>query len=267
MLECPVCSNAAPWPLANFSGLPMVPCRYTGTRAQALAAARGTLDLCLCAGCGHMYNRAFEPDRMAYDPADDSDLGFSARFRCYRSGLVRRLVDDHGLRGKSIIEIGCGHADVLAELCRTGANRGFGYEPSRPGRAFSSGDGQVTVIPEPLVSSRAEPADFVCAQHVLEHLPHVGAALREARSALKETGAVYFEVPNGATRLKRRLVWDVAYEHVSYFFPTSLQRALNDAGFTVSRLQTAFGEQYLQAEGTPREPPHSGPPTESLRLA
>ncbi|MFO1080739.1 MAG: class I SAM-dependent methyltransferase [Reyranellaceae bacterium] len=267
MLECPVCSNTASWPLVTLADLPMVPCRYTDTRSQALAAERGTLALCLCAGCGHVYNQSFEPDRMHYDPAYDSDLGFSARFRDYRARLVRRLVDAHGLREKSIIEIGCGHGDFLSELCRAGANRGVGYEPSQPGRDFAAGEGHVTVLPEPLVAARAEPADFVCAQHVLEHLPDVVATLREARGVLKDNGAVYFEVPNGAARLRRRFVWDIAYEHVSYFSPTSLAHALSDAGLAVSRLGTAFGDQYLQAEGGPARSSPSKHPSEALRVA
>jgi hypothetical protein len=85
-------------------------------------------------------------------------------------------------------------------------------------------------------------------QHVLEHLWELRGTLRDARAILKHDGAGYFEVPNGLATFSGHAVWDLTYEHVSYFSPLSFKEALSRSRFAVSRLATSFGEQYLQAQ-------------------
>ena len=92
------------------------------------------------------------------------------------------------------------------------------------------------------------PVDFICSLHVLEHLHELRDTLLNARTILKPAGGGYFEVPNGRTVFRERHVWDLTYEHFSYFTPQSLHRALTDAAFSVSKIDSSFGGQYLYAE-------------------
>ena len=59
----------------------------------------------------------------------ESSQAFSPRFIEYAKELAIRLIDRHGLRGKDIVEIGCGAGDFLALICALGGSRGVGIDP------------------------------------------------------------------------------------------------------------------------------------------
>ena len=89
----------------------------------------------------------------------------------YAQSLVERLVREHDLRGKYIVEIGCGGGELLAMLCERGGNRGVGFDPSQEPVELGGGAGSIRIVPD-VYSERYldEHVDFVCCRHVLEHL-------------------------------------------------------------------------------------------------
>ena len=112
----------------------------------------------------------------------------------------------------------------------------------------------MTICATKFSSASQKPVDLVCSQHVLEHLEELGLALRDARACLKHGGIGYFQVPNGLAIFRDLNIWDLIYDHVSYFSPASFQRALLEAGFSVLRLETSFVGQYLDADVIAGEP-------------
>jgi len=221
---------------------------FAEARSEALLAECGTIDLVLCPNCTHIYNRAFESERVKYAPGYENSLGFSPRYLEYLRATVERLVCTHKLQGKLIVEIGCGSANLLSLLCGRGGNYGIGYDPSQASRFFRIGDGSIEIRSQSFNAMDLSPSDFVCSKHVLEHLEELQWTLRQAQCILRKGGAGYFEVPNGLAIFRDYRIWDLTYEHVSYFSPLSLQRALSDAGFSVVRVESSFGGQYLYAE-------------------
>jgi SAM-dependent methyltransferase len=253
MLSCPVCSEPAPSPLSTITEMPLIGCQFAESRANALGAARGTLEPSWCEACGHIYNRAFEPERIDYAYGYDNALEFSPRHRAHSNATVDRLVRRYALEHKSVVEIGCGAGEFLSLLCAKGGNHGVGYDPTQPARVTRVGDGSVTILSETFSPASQKSVDLVCSQHVLEHLAELGLTLHQAQGVLKRGGIGYFQVPNGLTIFRDLDIWDLTYEHVSYFSPASLRRALSDARFSVLRLETSFGGQYLDAEATAGE--------------
>jgi SAM-dependent methyltransferase len=248
MLSCPVCSESASLPLGTIREMPLIGCQFAESRADALRAARGTLDLTLCNACGHIYNRAFEPERIRYVSGYENALGFSPRHRAQLNATIERLICSYALHQKSVVEIGCGSADFLSLLCAKGGNHGVGYDPTQQSRVIRAGDGSVTILAETFSVANEKSVDLVSSQQVLEHLADLGSTLHQARAVLKHGGIGYFQVPNGLTIFRDLDIWDLTYEHVSYFSPASLRRALLEAGFSVVRLETSFGGQYLDVE-------------------
>jgi hypothetical protein len=61
---------------------------------------------------------------------------------------------------------------------------------------------------------------------------------------------VFIEVPNVLYTLRDLGIWDLIYEHCSYFSAPSLARLCEDAGLRVERMAPAFGDQFLCAEAT-----------------
>ena len=89
-------------------------------------------------------------------------------------------------------------------------------------------------------------------QHVLEHLESPVAALAAQRAAVTEqSGTVYSEVPNGQLMIEQCALWDLIYEHLSYFVPTSLDLAQRRSGLDVTKMDADFGNQFLWCEAVP----------------
>jgi SAM-dependent methyltransferase len=193
---------------------------------------------------------------MQYTGAYENSLQFSPRFQNYIESLAGRLIKRYQLRDKSIIEIGCGQGDFLSLLCAGGDNAGIGFDPSFDPRKTSTAlAGRVQIRPQLYSPEHAKyPADLLCCRHVLEHIPRPLQFLREIRRTIGDrSGVVFFEVPNALFTLKRRAIWDIIYEHCSYFTPASLQRVFELAGFQVLSVQGTYHGQFLTIEARPSQ--------------
>ncbi len=260
---CPLCESAD---THVFIVVPQVPvyCNLLWeTHEDALAAARGDIELGFCRNCGYVYNIAFEPDLMQYTQAYENSLHFSPRFQAYAEGLANRLIERHNLYGKDIIELGSGQGDFLRLLCNLGGNRGLGFDPSyAPEQELDADSAQVRFIQDYYSEKYAGyQADLICCRHVLEHIQNPVQFLRVVREAIGERRdtVVFFEVPNMEITLRALAIWDIIYEHCSYFVSSSLACAFERSGFQVSGVTRGFAGQFLGLEALPgQEPGGSG---------
>jgi SAM-dependent methyltransferase len=247
---CPVCGSTGGTPVLELGAVPVFCNVLWDTREQARAAARGDIALQFCGSCGMLHNGAFDDELVRYSPAYENSLHFSSVFRRFADELAKGLVERHDLHGKLIVDIGCGNGDFLRMLCGANGNRGLGFDPSYRGEA--NGSGTITIVPELFSAERAaEPADFICCRHVLEHLQEPRALLETLAGT---PAALYFEVPDGEYMLREAAVWDVIYEHASYFTPAALARLFEDLGFGALDVGSTFGGQYLYIETSSRTP-------------
>jgi SAM-dependent methyltransferase len=253
---CPVCGSDSPVDLLDIPAVPVYCNVLWSQRQDALRAKRGSMGLKLCASCGHVFNASFDDRLTDYTPAYDNSLHFSPHFNRYADELARRLVDRYALRGKKLVEIGCGKGDFLMLLCEQGENRGWGFDrsfdPARvdPGRRrriefvqeFYSGDHAARLHP-----------DFVCFRHVLEHVADPRGFLAELRRGFADDSEaiLYCEVPNALFTLRDLGIWDLIYEHCAYFTLGSLTQAALRSGFDVLSVGEAFGGQFIFVEMRP----------------
>lgn len=251
-IVCPVCASGRVREFVELLDLPVYCNVLWPTRAQALKAARGDMRLSYCDDCTHIFNSAFDPKLVTYVEDYENSLMFSPRFRAYADAQASHLVEQFGLRGKLVVEIGCGKGDFLKLLCEAGGNRAIGFDPTLDGP-----EGSETVCgPLTLVRGtyREEHvglgADLVCCRQVLEHLSAPSELLVTVRRTVAERPrtAVFFEVPNALFTLRDMSIWDLIYEHVSYFTPASLRRAFELAGFDIRDLREDYEGQYLCVE-------------------
>ncbi|MBI2216442.1 MAG: methyltransferase domain-containing protein [Candidatus Rokubacteria bacterium] len=253
--SCPACLGSD---VSVFLEIERVPTHchvLRWSRDEAAAAPRGDIRLGHCRACGLIFNVAFDPERMSYAGAYENSLAWSPRFSAYARGLATRLIARHDVRGKRVVEIGCGQGDFLALLCAEGGNRGIGFDPcetaARGGQRRTDG---VTIVREPYSAAAAGGApDFVCCRHVLEHIASPREFLVELRASLgtRADTVVFFEVPNALATFEDLAIWDIIYEHCSYFTATSLRRVFEAAGFAVLDIRTDFEEQFLSLEAVP----------------
>lgn len=268
MSERTVISNTCPisgsGDVEIFLEIPNVPvlCNVLySTRQEAIDATRGDLRLGFCRESGHIYNYTFDPDRISYSQVYENSLHFSPRFQEYATTLADRLIERFDLHQKKIIEIGCGKGDFLQMLCERGDNTGIGFDPSyEPERIDDDANRRFTVIQDLYSEQYTDyEADLICCRHVLEHVEDPLDFMRTVRRAIGDNTdtAVFFEVPNVLFTLRDLAIWDLIYEHCSYFSSVSLAYLFRKAGFNVQTVADAFDGQYLTIEAYPAGGPGS----------
>ncbi len=260
--NCVICGGSRVSTFVDTSAVPVFCNQLCHSRADAEAARKAEVRLGYCGDCGHVYNTSFDASLLEYGPEYENSLHFSGLFREYADRLVDDLLRRYELRNKRIVEVGCGRGDFLRALCRIGRNRGFGFDMSYPGELHRAPDSANVTISREAFTERHHglSPDFLCARHVLEHVAKPVSFLSELRAGLSQGTPLYVEVPNVLFTLRDGGIWDIIYEHFSYFSPDSLWTALERCGFDVETIEEAFDGQFLAAHaraGTPSSaPPH-----------
>lgn len=243
--SCPVCGKTSPAPFYNVARAP-VACSFVFEDANAArAVTRGDIELCQCNGCGLIYNRTFDPGSINYGTGYEESQGYSGTFSGFEDALCRRLTERFDLRGKTVLEVGCGKGTFLTHLCDLSGANGLGFDPAfDPGRLKE----------HPRVRFRREnfsnqhndvAADLVCCKMTLEHVDNTSELLGAIRNSAND--AVFIQVPAAERIFSETAFWDIYYEHCIYFTRHSLANALVHAGLDVDNIELAYDGQYLLA--------------------
>lgn len=247
--QCPVCCSGSVRPLAEPVMMPVYCNLLWPSRDAALEAPKAAIHLGVCKECSHVYNMAFDPELIDYTTSYENSLFYSPRFVEYAHDLAAYVVERHDLRDRTIVEIGCGSGDFLRLLCEEGGNRGIGFDPGhKPSNEVKQSRAQLRFRREFYSERNAEKgADLICCRQVLEHV----ASPRDFLDSLKVTiddivnTSLFFEVPNVLLILEGMSIWDIIYEHFSYFGAGSLARLFSACGFSVENINETFDGQYL----------------------
>lgn len=247
---CPVCGAVESVHLLHLNKIPVFCNVLCPTREEALTIPRGEMNLAFCPTCGHVWNTAFNPTLMEYTQSYENSLHFSPTFQAYAHSLADRLVEDHNIRNKDIVEIGSGQGDFLRALCAVGNNRGVGFDPSFTPAANGGQpvDDRVRIVQDIYSAEYASyPADLICCRHVLEHIPVPADMLQNVRRAVgpRLDTVIFFEVPNALFTLHDLSIYDIIYEHCSYFSAGSLAYAFAVQGFQIREVREEFNGQFL----------------------
>lgn len=253
---CPVCEATD---VSLFIEIHQVPihCNLLWPSSQeARQASRGDIWPGFCRNCGHIFNLAFKPELMEYTQAYENSLHFSPHFQEYARSLALHLIERYDLRGRDIIDIGCGKGDFLKLICKLGDNHGIGFDrsyvPEQDGEPVSE---QVTFIQDFYSERYADcQADLICCRHVLEHIQFPLDFLGSIHHAMGDSGntVIFFEVPNVMFTLRDLGIWDLIYEHCSYFSADSLAWLFRSYGFEVLDLAETYERQFLTIEAVYR---------------
>ncbi len=275
-MGCPACGGEGATVFFTAPSVPVACNVLHRTRGDALATARGEVRLALCGGCGLAFNETFDEGLLRYSGEYENALHFSAEFRRYAADLAQNLARRHALRGKRVVELGCGDGSFLSLLCREGGCEGVGYDPAHDPSRSAVEPGVSVRIERTLYGPGATPppprADLVVCRHTLEHVPRPLEFLREVRRTIGESNgaagaAVFFEVPDFAYTLEGGGIWDILYEHCNYFTHESLRTLFERAGFTPTASGSVYGGQFLTIEARPASGAAEVSPVDTRRLA
>lgn len=260
--SCPVCQQTDLLPLVDLTQVPVFCNVLWPTQEESINAPRGNINLVFCQTCGHTFNTVFNPELMTYTQAYENSLHFSPRFQNYAEALVNRLIKSYNLHHKHIIEIGCGQGDFLRLICELGQNQGVGFDRSYLPEPNDQSNESVTFIQDFYSAEYADyQADMVACRHVLEHIPEPTEFLTTVREAVgnRPDTLIFFEVPNALFTLRDLAIWDIIYEHCSYYSHYSLSYLFTQADFKVLQVTETYAGQFLCLEAHPghQEPTES----------
>lgn len=249
MGTCNVCGSAVE-EFAALLNLPIYCNLLWDDRQAAIDCPKGDIRLAFCKTCGAISNTVFDPSKLGYSQDYENSLHYSARFQAYATALANRLVKKHDLHNKTIVEIGCGKGDFLVSLCELGANKGVGFDNSYVERdEYDALGDQITFIQDFYSDKYADyQGDFVCCRQVLEHVQNPDDLLKPLKGALKVGAIAFFEVPNALYTFQNMMIWDIIYEHCTYFTPVSLSYVFSAAGYKTNAVREEFGAQFISIE-------------------
>lgn len=254
-VTCPNCGSVGCChPFYEVFGVPTNSCLLVEDRARALDFPTGDIVLAFCSGCGFIFNAAWDSERTIYSDQYEETQGFSPTFNTFNRRIAEELVNSYDIRGKTVLEIGCGKGEFLSLICNVGGNRGIGYDPSFvPARQHPEQD--IRFVREFFTEHTNEVApDLLCCKMTLEHIGQTHRFLASIRSvANRKDSLIFLQVPDVGRILKEGAFWDVYYEHCSYFSATSLKHLFTGTGFAVERIWTGYDGQYLMILARPRE--------------
>ena len=221
--------------------------RFT-TAVEASRVARRDIVLAECSSCGLVFNAGFDPDLVPYDENYHNNQCCSEAFAAYLDQLAADLTGRYRLRGRRVLELGCGKGDFLRVLARIANISGDGYDTTYVGPPQL---GPLRFHRSHLQSSRIHGtyAAILC-RHVIEHVARIGEFFVELRAMAVGAGdpVIMLETPAFEWMAAHGCFWDVCYEHCNYFSAPALARLAERSGFVVLSHTRTFGGQYQVIE-------------------
>jgi len=247
--NCPVCNSSDIKTVIRIENIPVLCNILLDSYSEAVSIPKGNMNLTVCKNCGHFFNSEFDPSIMDYDQKYENSLHFSPTFNDFIKNLIDYLVDKYDLRKKKIIDVGCGKGDFLKMICEAGNNKGFGFDksylPSDDDINYS--DIKFFVDFYDNRYSYLEP-DMITCRQVLEHIEDPVFFLDSVKQNIKDDCLFFFEVPNGLFTIRDLGIWDLIYEHISYFTDSSLRYLFQSRSMEVIKTDEHYLSQYLTIE-------------------
>src|SRR5581483_3845415 len=167
-------------------------------------------------------------DYLRDDPDDPDNRAAAQRV----IATVRDAAGD--LRGKRVLDVGCGTGALLRAFVRAGADAA-GLESAEAARRRCASHG-LTIVADDLRDPSLPLAayDVVTAIEVIEHVPSPTAFLARIRELLKPGGVFYYTTGNWHLVSRQPGTPYVMPEgHITYFTPRTMRRFLVKTGFDV----------------------------------
>jgi SAM-dependent methyltransferase len=254
---CPACAGRALMPVLTFRDVPTNSCLMLDSPEEARAYPRGDIDLVFCEACGFVFNRALDPLLTEYSDRYEPTQAYSPTFQRWHRDLAGRIAGALDLRGKTVVEVGCGQGEFLHLLAGLSGCRGIGFDPCLDGRradVVGERARDVELIGDFFSDASIEglTADVLLSKMTLEHIPAAGRFFRLAERVAQASDPgmrLFIQIPESERIFTDLALEDVYYEHCNYFTEVSLAGLFRRHGFTVEEVTREYDGQYLTILG------------------
>ncbi|MFO7658798.1 MAG: class I SAM-dependent methyltransferase [Bacteroidales bacterium] len=250
--KCPNCNSEKIEGFFEIKNAPIFSLVTVKSYEEAIKVPRKDIMLSFCHECGFVFNSLFDTTIDYFTGGYEDQQGFSKTFMEYLTNLSNKLIDKYNLKGRNLMEIGCGKGDFINLLCQLNEGTGVGIDPAyEEGRQNNPNLRFIKEFYKP-EHGKIDTA-FICCRHTLEHIHPTYEFIKLIRDSLGDNTkpVVFFEIPQVLRILKIQAFWDIYYEHCSYFSPGSLARLFRKAGFEILDLNLEYDNQYVLIEARP----------------
>jgi 2-polyprenyl-3-methyl-5-hydroxy-6-metoxy-1,4-benzoquinol methylase len=230
--KCRVCNHKFfEEPLLRYENMPKA--AQFLPDAESLENDKGVdLEVCQCSGCGLVQlNNAPVP----YYKDVIRAVAISDEMKDFRRKQFGNFVQKFSLKGKKVVEIGCGHGEYLSIMQQFGVEA-YGLEHSAASvtQCIKSG----LKVSKGFIESSAYRLkhalfDAFFILNFLEHLPDPNSTLRGIYNNLTDDAIGFVEVPNFDMILRNKLFSEFISDHLFYFTKETLNTILSLNGFEI----------------------------------
>ena len=247
IMKCRVCkSNCFDSPLLRYTNMPSSAQGFPDLKS--LKNDNGSdLNLFQCSSCG-LVQLSEKP--VSYYKEVIRASSFSSEMKRFRSEQFVSWVDKYNLKGKSILEVGCGRGEYLSIFKQTEVSLAHGIEYSKES-VSSCINSELSVTKgffgdENFVLPKQKYDGFICLNFI-EHWPNPNKVLAHLKKNLSEDAIGIIEVPNFDMILKQGLYSEFISDHLLYFTKDTLIFMLNYNGFEVIECSVIWHDYILSA--------------------
>lgn len=222
-------------PLLVYRNMPAIS-QFLPSREEFVEDKCVDLTICQCSQCGLIQ---LDNDPVYYFRDVIRSGSVSKEVERFRTTQFQQFVDDHQLKDKKIIEIGCGRGEYLGFMSKTGANA-FGLEHRKESVEECRSKGLAVIQgfldkPEANIENGPFDAFYIC--NFLEHIDEPNKLLQAIANNLTDDGIGFVEVPNADLLLNVKCFYKFTLEHLLNFTEETLTLTLRMNGFEVLSCQ------------------------------
>jgi len=244
--KCRVCGHKfLEEPLLRYENMPRA--AQFLPDAESLENDKGVdLEVCQCSGCGLVQ---LSNDPVPYYREVIRAAAFSEGMKDFRRKQFGNFVQKFSLKGKKVVEIGCGHGEYLSIMQQSGVEAyGLEHSASSVTQCIKSG----LKVSKGFIQGSADrlndaPFDAFFILNFLEHLPDPNAAIRGIYNNLTDDAIGFVEVPNFDMILRNKLFSEFISDHLFYFTKETLNTTLSLNGFEIIECNEVWHDYIISA--------------------
>ena len=214
---------------------------------ESLKSDKGVdLEVYQCLGCGLVQ---LSNDAVPYYKEVIRAVAISKEMKDFRRKQFGSFVQKYSLKGKKVVEIGCGRGGYLSIMQQFGVEAyGLEYSAESVMQCVKNG----LKVSKRFIQDSADnlndaPFDAFFILNFLEHLPDINSTLGGICNNLADDAIGLVEVPNFDMILRNKLFSEFIGDHLFYFTKESLSSTLRQNGFEVIECDEVWYEYIISA--------------------